>query len=68
MTLKSGDVTWYQPQVESWAGQKQITAWSAVSYLPLNAKEPALGTVKIEGPNGSTATHRKWLFGNVLMR
>ena len=50
VTLKSGDVTWYQPQVESWTGQKQIVAWSAVSYLPLNAKEPALGTVKIEGP------------------
>ena len=41
---------WYQPQVESWTGQKQILAWSAVSYHPNGAKEPALGTIKIEGP------------------
>ena len=41
---------WYQPQVESWTGQKQIVAWSAVSYQPAGAKEPALGTIKIEGP------------------
>jgi hypothetical protein len=48
--LKSGSVTWYQPQVESWTGQKEIVAWSAVSYQPVGAKEPAMGTIKIEGP------------------
>jgi hypothetical protein len=50
VSLKSGSVVWYQPQVESWIGQKQIVAWSAVSYQPVGAKEPALGTIKIEGP------------------
>ena len=25
-------------------------AWSAVAYQPTGAKEPALGTIKIEGP------------------
>ena len=50
VTLKSGSVVWYQPQVESWVGQKQIVAYSAVSYLPTGAKETALGTIKIEGP------------------
>jgi hypothetical protein len=50
VALKSGSVVWYQPQVESWAEQKQILAWSAVSYQPTGAKEPALGTIKIEGP------------------
>ena len=30
--------------------QKQIVAWSAVAYTPTGAKEPALGTIKIEGP------------------
>src|SRR4030095_14400522 len=50
VALKSGNVIWYQPQVESWADQKQILAWSAVSYQPTGAKEPALGTIKIEGP------------------
>jgi hypothetical protein len=50
VSLKSGTVLWYQPQVESWTGQKQIVAWSAVSYQPTGVKEPALGTIKIEGP------------------
>ncbi|MDH4065527.1 MAG: hypothetical protein OEW19_14100, partial [Acidobacteriota bacterium] len=40
----------YQPQVESWIDQKHIVGWSAVSYQPTGAKEPALGTIKIEGP------------------
>jgi hypothetical protein len=50
VALKSGSAVWYQPQVESWSGQKQIVAWSAVSYQPAGAREPALGTIKIEGP------------------
>jgi hypothetical protein len=50
IALKSGTATWYQPQIESWVNQKQIVAWSAVSYQPAGAKEPALGTIKIEGP------------------
>ncbi len=49
VTLKSGTVVWYQPQVESWTDQKNIVAWSAVSYQRTGAKEPALGTIKIEG-------------------
>src|SRR5262249_26615811 len=43
-----GAVTIYQPQVESWKDQKHIVAWSAVSYQAKDAKEPALGTIKIE--------------------
>jgi hypothetical protein len=50
VTLKSGTAVWYQPQVESWIDQKHIVGWSAVSYQPTGAKEPALGTIKIEGP------------------
>ena len=30
VTLKSGTVVWYQPQVESWMDQKNIVGWSAV--------------------------------------
>ena len=30
--------------------RSNIVAWSAVSYQPTGAKEPALGTIKIEGP------------------
>ena len=47
--MKSGTAVWYQPQIESWTGQKKMVAWSAVSYQPTGAKEPALGTIKIEG-------------------
>ena len=49
IALKTGTAVWYQPQIESWADQKHIVAWSAVSYLPTGAKEPALGTIKLEG-------------------
>jgi hypothetical protein len=50
VTLPHGNVLWYQPQIESWPNQKNIVAWSAVAYTPTGAKEPALGTIKIEGP------------------
>jgi hypothetical protein len=50
IALPHGTAIVYEPQIESWAGQKQILAWSAVAYTPTGAKEPALGTIKIEGP------------------
>jgi hypothetical protein len=46
--MSSGTAEVYQPQVASWDGQKHMVAWAAVSYLPNDAKEPALGTVKLE--------------------
>src|SRR4051794_13996835 len=52
--LKTGTVLWYQPQVESWTDQKYIVAWSAVSYQPTGAQQPALGTIKIEGPTSAS--------------
>ena len=50
LALKTGTAIWYQPQIESWADQKKIVGWSAVSYVPTGAKEPAVGTIKMEGP------------------
>jgi hypothetical protein len=50
VTLAHGTALWYQPQIESWTNQKDIVGWSAVAYTPTGAKEPALGTIKIEGP------------------
>ena len=38
----------YQPQIASWTGQSQMTAYAAVSYQAKGAKEAALGTLKIE--------------------
>jgi len=56
--LKTGSAVWYQPQIESWDNQKKIVAWSAVSYQPTGAKEPALGTIKIEGPTSVSLDER----------
>ena len=38
----------YQPQISSWADQKHVVLYAAVSYTPKGAKAPALGTVKVE--------------------
>ena len=58
VTLKTGTAVWYQPQVESWTNQKQVVGWAAVSYTPSGAKEPALGTIKLEA-HCATAPPRK---------
>ena len=47
-TANGGLVMMYQPQVSTWADQKHAVLHAAVSYLPRDAKERALGTVKIE--------------------
>ena len=47
--LDNGNALIFQPQVESWAGNSKITAWSAVSYLAGDgSQKPALGTIKVE--------------------
>ncbi len=38
----------YQPQVASWADQKHATLYAAVAYTANGAKEPALGTIRVE--------------------
>jgi hypothetical protein len=48
VVFKSGKATWYQPQIESWTNQKQMVAWSAVSFTPNGTTKPALGTIKME--------------------
>ena len=48
-TASGASLVIYQPQVASWAGQKHIVAYSAISYTPAGAPNPALGTVKVEG-------------------
>ena len=37
----------YQPQVESWPEQKEVTMYIAVSYLPKGAEKAVLGTIKV---------------------
>jgi hypothetical protein len=46
--VSGGTATLYQPQIADWADRRHMTAWSAISYARKEAKEPALGTIKIE--------------------
>ena len=51
VTPAKGHVTVYEPQISSWANQKQMVAYAAASYAAPNASatsKPALGTIKIE--------------------
>ena len=48
-TTKSGaGVIIYQPQVASWTDQKHAVLYAAVAYAASGAKEPALGSLKVE--------------------
>ena len=47
-TPSGGKIIVYQPQIASWEGQKQMTAYAAVSYEAKGAPKPALGSVKLE--------------------
>jgi hypothetical protein len=38
----------YQPQVATWANQKDLVAFSAVSHRDKAATKPAMGTIKLE--------------------
>lgn len=49
----------YQPQAASWADQKHLVAYAAVSYLPNGEVEkPAVGTLKIEADTEVSLTER----------
>ena len=39
-------------------GSRRSSRWSAVAYTPTGAKEPALGTIKIEGPTSVAVDDR----------
>jgi hypothetical protein len=57
--LASGDsAVFYQPQIESWDDQKHMVAWSAISYQEQDAKQPTLGTVKIEADTDVAVNER----------
>ncbi len=47
-TPTGGAVVVYQPQVESWVDQRQVTALAAVSYTATDAAEAALGVITLE--------------------
>jgi hypothetical protein len=47
-TASGASVVIFQPQVASWVDQKHAVLYSAVSYTPKGAKQPSLGTIKVE--------------------
>jgi len=50
-TSSKGHVMVYEPQISSWANQKQMVAYAAASYQPPGASatsKPSLGTLQIE--------------------
>jgi hypothetical protein len=48
----------YQPQVATWASQKVMTAYAAISYSPSGASQAALGTLEIEADTTVSVTER----------
>ena len=48
----------YQPQVASWVDQKHAVLYSAVSYTPKGATQPALGTLKVESDTSVAVDER----------
>jgi hypothetical protein len=54
----------YQPQLASWVDQKHAVMYAAVSYTAKGAKEPALGTVKVESATSVAVDERLVSFSN----
>ena len=48
----------HQPQVASWANQKLMTFYAAVSYTAKPGDKPALGTIKAEADTKVSVTER----------
>src|SRR5436190_5839916 len=46
-TASGAALIMYQPQITSWASQKQLVAYAAMSYTPKGGKKE-LGTAKVE--------------------
>jgi hypothetical protein len=57
-TASGAKLTLYQPQIASWVDQKHITGYAAVSYTPVAATKPALGTIKIEADTSVAVAER----------
>jgi hypothetical protein len=48
----------YQPQIASWDQQKQLLAFSAVSYRTTASEKPALGTIKLQATTSVAVSDR----------
>ena len=57
-TPSGGQILVYQPQVSSWADQKQMVAYAAVAYQAKGAAKPALGSIRIEAATKVSPSQR----------
>jgi len=55
----------FQPQAQSWEGQKHLVALAAVSYTKKDAPKPDLGTVKLEADTSVALQERMVKFATV---
>ncbi|HEY7445409.1 MAG TPA: hypothetical protein VH701_23480 [Vicinamibacterales bacterium] len=60
-----GNILVYQPQVASWARQKDLVAFSAVSYRPKAGDKTAMGTIKLEATTDVSLEERLVNFKNM---
>ena len=60
-----GSMLVYQPQVSTWKDQKQMVAFSAVSYRDKAATTPAFGTLRMEADTSVALSERLVSFKNL---
>ena len=65
-TTKSGaTLTLYQPQVASWVDQKHAVMYGAVTHMAKGAKEPVVGTIKVESDTSVSLDERLVSFSDL---
>jgi hypothetical protein len=57
-TTSGASLVVYQPQIASWADQKQVVIYAAVSYTPKGAQKAALGTIRAESATSVATAQR----------
>ena len=55
----------FQPQAQSWEGQKHLVAMAAVSYTKKDAPKPDMGTIKLEADTSVALQERMVKFATV---
>ena len=66
-TPSGGAIRVFQPQVSTWTDQQHLVAYSAVSYNAKDAKQPAMGTVKLEADTTVALSERLVNFTNLKL-
>ena len=64
-TPSGATVVMYQFQASSWANQREMTAYAALSYTPAGARDAALGTIKFEATTSVAVAERLVAFSPI---